>query len=550
LSYSIQRVWTGDSIILNRSGSYKDTYTTSGGSGYNYTDQTSILVENTILHKANFSYISNTTIIGNLTVDINVNVYKVDIDYGDNVKVIWVAFKQGTLVMDYYLSSYIQNFSYYEEYHQDIESEFKKFNWTTRELLDTWNSTDDIQGEKDYEYTNSRTRYPYFAYTGIDGEFSLPIILTIQIFTTEKKDRIAWANMLQDFKIYKDLDKNMIYSIADKDSLHSVPGLHSSNEFSGYLQPYVCDYERNLIEYDIESGDVWYNYSNRILYPRDRSVNDLASTINFTAPTAISDTNISWGIQYPEYPTYAYFMENYANEFSTPLNSAYIHSCPTDYSYEFDYGVGENYTNLDITWEIGKITNTSLYNLVQGYGLTFPQYNYFLASFDIDEIDTKELTVPCDKFSFKSNDTLVANINMGGPNKKNYTLYDYPTAGINTEFESQGGSIHPIVIAFDELDAHSGEPFVNCLYTLGDIVAQDPTFGVEDSLYRLETQNYPIWSGERLQHDPTLTVYYEPYEQEVSDSGIPGYDLIVILGIAGVITTIIVLKRRKLRFKT
>ncbi|MFX1574275.1 MAG: hypothetical protein ACFFB0_16155, partial [Promethearchaeota archaeon] len=117
-------------------------------------------------------------------------------------------------------------------------------------------------------------------------------------------------------------------------------------------------------------------------------------------------------------------------------------------------------------------------------------------------------------------------------------------------FESVGGSVHPMVIAFDELSSHAGEPFVNSIFTLEQIVAQDPTFDIVDSLYRLETQNYPVWSGERLRHDPTLTVYFEEYEvQKAKKPFIPGYNYTLLIGAVGVITLVTVLERRKKKFR-
>jgi len=175
-----------------------------------------------------------------------------------------------------------------------------------------------------------------------------------------------------------------------------------------------------------------------------------------------------------------------------------------------------------------------------------------LSTFDIDEIDAKELTLPCELFAFESNDTVVAEINMGGTNKEDYTLYDFPTVGVNTELESTGGSVHPLVVAFDELSSHYEDPLINSIYALKDIVAQDSTFGIEDSLYRLEIQNYPIWNGERLRHDPTLTVYFEEYEVEEEIDGkkpfIPGYNYALLIGTVGIISFIVVLERRKRKF--
>ena len=381
--------------------------------------------------------------------------------------------------------------------------------------------------------------------------FAMPLILTIQLFTTENKDRIAWVNMFNDFLIFKDLDSNAIYSIVDQDK-GGIPAISGSNEKVGSLEPMVMELYRNYTEYMDESG---YTSIEHVRYPSDKTVSEIASTIKFSPPLTTSEANVTWGIEYPNLPTYASFWDG-EHYFSNEMNSSYANSCPTDYSYTFDYNIGNNFTNLDITWELGKITNASLHNIVQGCGLVIPHYNYFLSTFDIDEIDAKELTLPCDLFAFESNDTIVAEINMGGQDKKNYMLYDFPVSGVNTELESKGGSVHPLVVAFDELNSHYEDPIINSIYALKDIVVQDPTFGIEDSLYRLEIQNYPLWSGERLRHDPTLTVYFEEYEveeEETTNGGkkpfIPGYNYAFLIGAVGVITLIIVLERRKKKFK-
>ena len=550
-SYSIQREWTGDTRIVEHSGTYEDTYIVDVEE-YNGTDVSLITGIRSINHKANYSYTSETRLIGNVTMNIAFQVYRVDIDYGPNVKVIWLAFKQGTIDLDFYLTSHIQNFSYYEEYNQIIESDLEKYNYQTDELLDAWVSTDEVIGEKNYTYIHNSTREPFFYYWSDYSEYSLPLILTIQIFKTEKGDRIAWINMVNDFIIYKDLDGNGIFSVADREQMVKPPTLYTSDERCGYVKPFACDRQLYKIEYmePHNPDDIPDILDERLYYPKDKAVNEMAATIEFTPPNSTSDANVTWGIKYPEWPTYASIMGKYYS----PINVSHVHTHPTDYSYEFDYTIGTNYTNMDVTWEMGKITNTSLYDAAQGYGLVLPQYNYFLASFDIDEIDTKELTVPCDKFSFESNDTLVAELNMGGPDKQEYTLFDFPTSGVDTEIESKGGNVHPLVYVFEEFSSHYDEPFVNCLYTLTDIVEQDPTFGIEDSLYRVQTQNYPEWNGERLRHDPTLTVYFEEYEveEEIANGGkkpfIPGYNCALLIGTVGVITLIIVLEKRKKKF--
>ncbi|GAI60108.1 unnamed protein product [marine sediment metagenome] len=87
------------------------------------------------------------------------------------------------------------------------------------------------------------------------------------------------------------------------------------------------------------------------------------------------------------------------------------------------------------------------------------------------------------------------------------------------------------------------------IYTIKDIAEADPSFTVADDLYKLETQNYPLWNGEKLVHDPTLTIYYDSQESggEPSDlpGAIPGFNLAVVLAVVSAIVPIQIIKRRK-----
>ena len=79
----------------------------------------------------------------------------------------------------------------------------------------------------------------------------------------------------------------------------------------------------------------------------------------------------------------------------------------------------------------------------------------------------------------------------------------------------------------------------------------DPTFTIVDDLYQIETQNYPLWNGEKLIHDPTLTIYYKPQVSEEDPSElpgpavIPGFNLYAIFAVASVVVSILIIKRRK-----
>ena len=231
---------------------------------------------------------------------------------------------------------------------------------------------------------------------------------------------------------------------------------------------------------------------------------------------------------------------------------SYASLSPTDFSYDYAYNLTENQANLDYTFGISKIDKPGFYDAVQGLGLSIPRYNFFISSFDINEVDQIDLTVPSDLFTFESNGTTIAEINMMNPMKKNYTLYDYPTNGVNTEMESMGGSLHRMVTASNEISAHSSDPILNLIFAIEEIVEADSTFTMMDDLFHLETQNYPLWNGEKLVHDPTLTIYYEPQEfswpEQPEPSGptaIPGFNLYAILAVASVVVPIQIIKRRK-----
>jgi len=151
-------------------------------------------------------------------------------------------------------------------------------------------------------------------------------------------------------------------------------------------------------------------------------------------------------------------------------------------------------------------------------------------------------------FSFESNGTTVAEFNLINPQKKNYILYDFPDVGVNTEMESFGGSIHRLLMERAEANSNTGNPFINLIYSIEDIVQADSTFTVADDLYRVETLNYPIWNGERLIHDPTLTIYYDPQttpnEPPDETPSIPGYNLYSILCVLAIGSLILVAKNK------
>jgi len=563
--------WVDDSYTVNDSGSFTNVYRMDYYR-YNVSGGYVLKEDRTIYTDANFTSRVNITTSGNMTININIDAFQVNLDYGQHVKFLWFAAKNGTLEHEYYLSKRVEEYDYYEVNHQYIESTFEKINLTTWETMSTWNGTSDTYNEINVSHTYREEWYPFYDHFYYTSEFVMPLILTVQIYKTQRNDRIAWANMFFNFLIYKDEDQNGILSVGNQQGWSGPPGIGASTEWKGNLDPIAQNQH-----YEWETNETFppksvYSESS----PSDKTIDEIASSIVFSPPVEISETEISWDIQYPNFPLDIQFHDfDIPTEewYSTPNNANYSTMSPTNLSYGFDFILNETQADFDVTWEFGRLTNDTAYNAVQGYGLVLPQYNFFLSSFDIDEVDQAQLSAPRDKFTFQSNNTIVAEINMGKPGKENYTLYDFPSSSINTELLSIGGSIHKNAIGFASKSSYYDNPWVSTLFSLDDFVAQDTSFVVVDELFSMETQNYPIWNGEKLVHDPSLSIYFaevldeptvddppiedppvddpivdDPIVEEIAEL-IPSYNLPILIGVVSVLMALIMKKlRRKLRF--
>ena len=144
-TYNLTRIWDGESTILNYSNSYSEVFSTNDHY-INESDNTWTREINTIYYQANYSFYSNRTIEGNLTLGMDLEVYQVNIQLGDAVNMIWLALKEGFLDMEYYLDSYASEFFLFEEYYQDVVSEYTKFDMTTWDVLDEWTVLSIVSG--------------------------------------------------------------------------------------------------------------------------------------------------------------------------------------------------------------------------------------------------------------------------------------------------------------------------------------------------------------------------------------------------------------------
>ena len=549
-SESRNLIWEDDSYVANDSGSFTDVYSKSYYT-YNISGGYAVKEDRIVYTDANFTSKVNVITSGNSTTNIDIDVFQVNLDYDNKVDFYWFAAKNGTLEYEYYLSKRVEEYEYYEESHQYIESEFEKINLTTWETISMWNDTVDVYDVIDVTHTNKKEWYPFYNHMYYTLEFVMPLILTVQIFKTQRNDRIAWANMFFNFMIYKDEDQNGILSVGNlhnPDALHT-PSIASSTEWKGNLDPIAQNQY-----YEFESNKTSPSKSiSRFSSPNDKTISEIVSTIDFSPPVEVSETEVSWDIQYPDFPLNIQFSDNdipHEDWYFTPRDATYAQTSPTNLTYGFDFILNNSQADFDVTWGIGKLTNDNAYNAVQGYGLVLPQYNFFLSSFDIDEVAQSYLSAPRDKFTFQSNNTVVAEINMGKPGKENYTLYDFPTPGMDSELLSIGGSIHKNAIGFASQSSYYDNPLVSALFSLDDFVAQDPSFIVADELFSMETQNYPQWNGEKLVHDPTLSIYFSeaPNVDDSPVGDIPSYNLPILIGVVSVLIVIVTKKlKRRLR---
>jgi hypothetical protein len=117
-------VWNDDSYVVNDSGSYTADVYSADSYKYNVSGGYVIREDSTISLDANFTSSVNVTTSGNSTININIDAYQVNLDYGQNVKFMWFAGKNGTLEYEYYLSKRIEYYSYYEESHRYIETTY------------------------------------------------------------------------------------------------------------------------------------------------------------------------------------------------------------------------------------------------------------------------------------------------------------------------------------------------------------------------------------------------------------------------------------------
>ena len=462
-STTFVREWDGNSAIFNYSSSYEDVLSTNSHY-YNETEGTWTRGISTTDYRANYSMFLNVTIFANITVDLEVDIYRVDAQYKNVLNMYWFALKNGTTDMEYYLDQYMSSYTLNESYIQDTVTNYTKFDVSTWDVLDTWIEYSNDSGVKNVHHISDPIDFR--DYTRKTTKFTKPVILVSQLFTTENKDKFAWAELYSDFFLFKDKNNDGIYNAGLKEGSTDFPSLWGSDEYCGVLEPIAQE-----VDYYFERtypNDPSSNWNNTIQFsrPNDTTVEQIASNIVFTPPTLDENDIMSWEVVYPQHPIVASIHGPGIDSFTT--GGSYASMAPTNFSYKYDYNVSSDRADLDFTFGMSRITEPGLYNAVQGMGLSMPHYNLCISSFDIKERNSKHLTVPSSMFTFESNDTVVAEINLINPKKINYTLFDYPTLGANSELESYGGSLHKGILDMDSLASHHTNPLLNLIYTLSN----------------------------------------------------------------------------------
>ncbi|MFX0083926.1 MAG: hypothetical protein ACFE94_19445 [Candidatus Hodarchaeota archaeon] len=541
-TFSKQLEWENDTISTADSGNYTEV-TSSLHYEYRHIYNVYIKENRTITHTANYSSTLERVRSGNASIAMNMDAYQVNIDYGSGVKLIWIALKGGTFTYENFIQKDVTTYIYREQYNRHIVSYFEERKIDTDELVGNWTVIEDVPGEVNTTVSKGDEWYPFKWHVKKSEQLVKPIILTIQLFETAKNDRIAWAHLFYDFFIYKDKNRDSILTVHDNPDDHSLPYFYASTELVGNVYPQAFQSTGFM-----EDNETVFLDNVDVAFPSDKSLEEIIAEIQFSPPVETPSANISWGITYPHFPMQISFSDSDRppeDLYQTPYNATYTDMSPTNLSYGFDFLVSEEEANLDITLELGKLTNATAFEAVQGYGLLLPQFNFFLSDFDIDEPDTPFLSVPRDKFSFVSNDTVVAEINMGS-SKKNYILHN-STEDVDTVYPSSGGSVHKHAILFTNEDSYFDNPLVSSIFTLRDIVAQDTSFTVQDDMFTMETQNYPVWSGEKIIHDPSLIIYHSEPPEIIPGDGdaIPSYNLPLIFGVTTVLITSFMVRFRR-----
>ncbi|TFF90675.1 MAG: hypothetical protein EU548_01820 [Promethearchaeota archaeon] len=554
----MNQTWDQATTEYNYNGTYSDTYTyTYDYYYYDYQAGQTLKrkITNIYSYETNSTSYSNYTITGEMSYHLVFDTYKVEVTYGDFLKLLWFGFRNGSIEMIQELSEYVAYSEYSSEQYYENTEIIKTYNDTDGDGIYETQIGDDIILETNdtHEYSGSYET-DIFEYYGsnVDSikmvqslDVLYPLILSTQIYTTQNSKKVAWGEMIPpSFFIYNDTDNDGIYSAGESNSGPSGGlSLGFSDELVGTISPMAAN-NVNMTQSIIYSNGTEKNLQTfgASAAPQDVTPNELTENITFNPPQETAN-GLSWDINYEELPLQGGIYDS-SDSFYLD-NSKYDWASPTNFSFGFNYDIGENRSDLFQTFGISKITNSTFYDELQGLSLSIPHYNYFISSEEITQETENAATVPTDIINFTLSGIPAAQIDMGlsFPEKKNYTLYNYPSEGNITEIGALGSTVSQIIV--------SSEEQTNQQYSIVDMlkafilpaIENDPAFNSYSGVLAMATQNYPVWSGEHLVHDPTFSVFYS------SDTGasigggeISGF-LYLPLFATVVITLVIITKR-------
>ena len=151
-------------------------------------------------------------------------------------------------------------------------------------------------------------------------------------------------------------------------------------------------------------------------------VENFLDNIEFTPPKKKGDYELTWDISYNQFPLYGK-IKTEGNPYTHPQMDYLL-----NFTYSFDYSCKEDESIIDYTFDFPLLANQrtwfggELMRALDGLGLSIPQFTYFITDADIIEEDKREDSEGKDLFSFMSEDTVVAQVDMANIKKKNYTL--------------------------------------------------------------------------------------------------------------------------------
>ena len=537
-SFSFFKEWVAQAFTMNESGTYSANYNfTVSNSDADYRTEE----YREVRYESAYDYEFETTLTGNMSTSFTVDVYQVDVSYGQDVALSWIAIKNGTFQTEYYIDQLDISYTIANQYNKTVDIDYTKYDIDTSTVVDEW--TDQVIETADWQdsWVDSLEQTRYGIHT---SKVSVPLVLIYQIFK-KGANTVAWAEMFCDYYIYNDTDKNGIYSVGESSSAppSGAFGMYTSDEFRGFMIPQVIDgysyFQNNYSDPGtITEMEMWQKF------PHDREVSDFSDDIEFTAPTLLGDV-VSWDINYPDFPVTAIAFSDHGS-FSSGMNMTYANTAPMNFSYGFEYQANEAEAHLDVTTDLSELSDSTFFDVVQGLSLAIPHYSFILSTSEITEVTNTIITAPTNIFDYQMDNETVMGISMEAV-KSEYTLKDYPVVGEEELFTSIGSTVSKLIVnAIDTNPIAPKNGLIDMIFSLKDldIVKNNPELNLE--LYNIQMQNYPTWSGRHMINDPRFSIYYGELSPPTTEGPSVPFLHIAFIGMVALITAGLVLfyKRR------